>query len=124
MAGAADALDEVLVRERLARTLPRWSLEDGWIVRRYRTQGWKGALMLANAVAHLAEVAWHHPELRLAYGALEVRLQSHDAAGVTERDLALASRIEELAGWRPAAEGGPLTGTPDDPRFAYLLDDD
>ena len=51
------------------------------------------------------------------------RLTSHDAGGVTERDLALARKIEEVVLWRPGDEDGPLSGTPDDPRFAYIKDD-
>jgi 4a-hydroxytetrahydrobiopterin dehydratase len=53
-----------------------------------------------------------------------VTLTSHDAGGITERDLALARRIDEVVGWRPGDEDGPFSGTPDDPRFAYLPPDD
>ena len=112
------------VRERLERDLPRWQLDDGCIVRKYRTEGWKGALMVANTVAHLAEAAWHHPDLVVTYGGVEVRLHSHDAKGITARDFELARRIEEVIHWQPAREGGSLTGTPtDDPRFSYIVYD-
>lgn len=124
MADMRQALGEEDVRRRLRESLPHWSLADGWISRRFTTQGWKSALMVVNAVGHLAEVAWHHPEVTASYGWVEVRLQSHDAGGVTDRDLALAAKIEEVVLWRPAGEGGPLTGTPADPRFAYILDDE
>ena len=60
----------------------------------------------------------------MSYASVEVRLSSHDAGGVTERDLALAARIEEVVTWRPGDAAGPLSGTPDDPRFAYVLPDD
>ena len=97
--------------------------EDGRIRRRYPTQGWKSAVILVATIGHLAEAAWHHPEVTASYGAVEVRLSSHDADGVTERDLALAARIEEVVAWRPGDEDGPLGGTPDDPRFAHVLPD-
>jgi 4a-hydroxytetrahydrobiopterin dehydratase len=42
------------VEERLKKELPHWYLEDGWIRRRYRTNSWKGTLMVINAVGHLA----------------------------------------------------------------------
>lgn len=113
--------DEVTAR--LAASLPHWTFEDGVIRRRFTTEGWKSALMVVAAVGHLAEAAWHHPEVRASYGWVEVLLSSHDAGGVTERDLALAARIEEVVAWRPGAEGGPLTGPPDDPRFRYVLPD-
>lgn len=116
-------LDRATISGRLAAELPRWEAGAGVITRRYRTGGWKASLMVAGAIAHLAEAAWHHPDLEVSYSSVGVRLTSHDAGGVTERDLALAGRIEELVTWRPGAEGGPLPGTPDDARFAYVLDD-
>ncbi len=122
--GGDGVLDEATVRERLARDLPRWERDGDAIVRRYRTAGWKASAMVVGAVAHLAEAAWHHPDLTVGWSQVGVRLTSHDAGGVTERDLALAARIEEVVTWRPGREGGPLTGTPDDPRFAYVLDEE
>lgn len=110
------------IKARLAVELPHWYLEDGWIRRRYRTAGWKGTLMVINTVGHLAEAAWHHPDITASYAWVEVRLMSHDAKGVTDRDFALAKKIEEVVGWQPGLEeGGPLSGTPqDDQRFAYI----
>lgn len=112
-------LDAETVTERLRRELPRWRLEDGWIRRTYKTNSWKGTLMVINAVGHLAEAAWHHPDLTASYAWVEIRLTTHTAKGITEKDLALAAKIEEVVCWRPA-EGGPLEGTPADPRFAYI----
>lgn len=117
-------LDDATVRERLARDLPRWSLERGVLTRRYRTAGWKASLMVTTTIGHLAEAAWHHPDLEVSYSSVGVRLTSHDAGGVTERDLALAARVEGVVAWRPGREDGPFSGTPDDPRFAYVLDDE
>ena len=124
MAGGDGVLDDAGIDERLARDLPRWTRDGGVIARRYRTAGWKGTLMVVVTVGHLAEAAWHHPDIAASYSSVEVRLTSHDAGGVTERDLALAARIEDVVTWRPGREDGPLAGTPDDPRFAYVLDDD
>ena len=117
-------LEDDVVLARLARDLPRWRLENGAIGRTFRTQGWKGALMVANTIGHLAEAAWHHPELRVTYASVTVLLNTHDAGGITEKDLALAARIEETVMWRPGLDGGALEGTPSDPRYAYILDDD
>ncbi len=55
------------ITERLKRELPHWYLEDGWIRRRYKTSSWKGTLMVINAVGHLAEAAWHHPDITASY---------------------------------------------------------
>ncbi len=116
-------LSPEIIAERLAGSLPRWRLDGNSIARAFRTSGWKATLMAANAIGHVAELAWHHPELHLTYASIEVRLSTHDSGGVTERDLALAQRIEMLLTWRPAAEGGALEGIPDDPRYAYILPD-
>ena len=108
------------VTERLARDLPHWRLEGGWIRRDYRTNSWKGTLMVINTVGHLAEAAWHHPDLTASYAWVEVRLKNHAAKGITEKDFALARKIEEVVLWQPQGEG-TLTGTPhNDQRFAYI----
>lgn len=113
------------VEERLAVDLPHWKLQDGWIRRTYRTSSWKGTLMVINAVGHLAEAAWHHPDITASYAWVEVRLMSHDAKGITERDFQLAKKIEEVVGWQPGLEeGSSLEGTPrTDLRFAYIKHD-
>jgi 4a-hydroxytetrahydrobiopterin dehydratase len=109
------------IAERLGRELPHWRLDGGWIRRKYKTHSWKGTLMLINAVGHLAEAAWHHPDLTASYAWLEVRLQTHTAKGITDKDFELAKKIEEVVQWQPAREGGALEGTPkDDQRFAYI----
>jgi 4a-hydroxytetrahydrobiopterin dehydratase len=109
------------IRQRLAAELPAWYYEDGWIRRKYKTTGWKSTLMVVNTVGHLAEAAWHHPDLNVSYAFVVVKLVNHAAKGVTDKDFALARKIEEVVLWRPAGEeGSPLEGTPEDPRFKYL----
>jgi 4a-hydroxytetrahydrobiopterin dehydratase len=107
--------------ERLKRELPHWYVEDGWIRRRYKTSSWKGTLMVINAVGHLAEAAWHHPDITASYAWVEVRLMNHAAKGITDKDFELAKKIEEVVAWQPGLLGGALEGTPqEDLRFAYI----
>ena len=109
------------IEAKLKAELPRWRLEEGWIRRTYRTNSWKGTLMVINAVGHLAEAAWHHPDLTASYAWVEVRLMTHTHKGVTDKDFALAKKIEEVIQWQPGREGGALEGTPEkDLRFAYI----
>jgi 4a-hydroxytetrahydrobiopterin dehydratase len=76
---------------------------------------------VVNAVGHLAEAAWHHPDLAVSYAFVIVKLTTHSSKGVTERDFALARKIEEVIQWQPGREGGVLEGTPnDDQRFRYI----
>ncbi|MCB1507118.1 MAG: 4a-hydroxytetrahydrobiopterin dehydratase [Hyphomicrobiaceae bacterium] len=114
-------MPEQEVKAWLERNLPKWSLEDGWIRRTYKTASWKSTLMVINTVGHLAEAAWHHPDLTASYAWVEVRLMTHSAKGITAKDLALASKIEEVVSWQPGIEGKGLEGTPqEDMRFAYI----
>jgi 4a-hydroxytetrahydrobiopterin dehydratase len=107
--------------EKLQKELPHWFLENGWIRRKYKTSGWKATLMVVNTVGHLAEAAWHHPDLTVSYAFVIVKLQTHDAKGVTDKDFELAKKIEEVIGWQPALDGGALEGTPnEDVRFKYI----
>ena len=109
------------IRARLEKELPDWYYEDGWIRRKYKTSGWKGTLMVINAVGHLAEAAWHHPDITASYAFVIVKLVNHAAKGVTDKDFALARKIEEVVQWQPGNDpNGPLEGTPDDPRFKYI----
>ena len=116
---ADETYTEDEVRARLAQELPQWTVEDGWIRRKYKTSGWKATLMVVNTVGHLAEAAWHHPDLTVSYAFVTVKLMNHAAKGITEKDFELARKIEDVVGWRPG-EGSALEGTPDDPRFKYI----
>lgn len=105
----------------LAENLPHWRLEEGWVRRTFKTNSWKGTLMLINTVGHLAEAAWHHPDITASYAWVEVRLMTHSAKGITGKDLALAKKIEDVVQWQPGTEGGGLEGTPQgDLRFSYI----
>lgn len=109
------------IRQRLEAELPAWYFEDGWIRRKYKTSGWKSTLMVVNVVGHLAEAAWHHPDLTVSYAFVIVKLVNHAAKGVTDKDFALARKIEEVLMWRPGEDdASPLEGTPEDPRFKYI----
>ncbi len=109
------------IKERLNSLLPHWRYDNGWLRRKYKTHSWKGTLMLINTVGHLSEVAWHHPDIAASYAWVEVKLMTHDAKGITDKDFELAKKIEEVVCWRPGQENGALDGTPeDDQRFAYI----
>ena len=118
--GKDETYTEPEIVERLKAELPLWYYEDGWIRRKYKTSGWKGTLMVVNTVGHLAEAAFHHPDLAVSYAFVIVKLMNHAAKGVTDKDFALARKIEDVIQWQPGKEGGPLEGTPEDPRFKYI----
>jgi 4a-hydroxytetrahydrobiopterin dehydratase len=115
---------EAEIQKRLAEDLPHWTFENGWIRRKYRTSGWKASLMVVNTVGHLAEVAWHHPDLTVSYAFVIVKLVTHSAKGITDKDFALARKIEDVVQWDAREDSaGIFEGTPDDPRFKYIKRD-
>lgn len=103
--------EESVPTELSKRGLSNWYLESGWIRRKYNTDGWPTTLMLVNAIGFICEAAWHHADLEVTWGRVLVKLKTHSAGGITEKDLEVAAKIEALALWRPepgsACEGNP-----------------
>ncbi|HVP01885.1 MAG TPA: 4a-hydroxytetrahydrobiopterin dehydratase [Solirubrobacteraceae bacterium] len=89
--------------------LDSWYLEGDWIRRKYNTDGWPSTLMAVNLVGYLCEAAGHHADLNVTWGKLWVKLATHSAGGITDKDFALARKIEDTVLWRPE-EGSPLDG--------------
>ena len=115
---------ETEIAERLTQELPHWYYENGWIRRKIKTSGGKATLIVVNTVGHLAEKAWHHPDLTVSYAFVIVKLVTHSAKGITDKDFLLAKKIEEVLMWDAAeTSAGVLEGTPDDPRFKYIKKD-
>jgi 4a-hydroxytetrahydrobiopterin dehydratase len=98
------------VRAKLA-DLPGWYLEDGWLRRQYKTDGWSTTVMLVNQIAYVSEAAYHHPDLTVTWAKVGVKLKTHSENGITDKDFELARRLDEVVLWRPA-EGSALEGTP------------
>ncbi|MEG9249439.1 4a-hydroxytetrahydrobiopterin dehydratase [Arthrobacter sp. Soc17.1.1.1] len=67
---------------------------------RFRTGDFATGLALVTAIGGLAEEAGHHPDVTLTYPHVDVKLLSHDAAGITRRDVDLARRISAAAAER------------------------
>lgn len=88
--------DETAIEARLRSELPGWSHADGHLMRVYRTGNWINAQLLFNAIGYLAEKADHHPDITASYGKLTVKIMTHSAGGITEKDFALASKISAL----------------------------
>ena len=91
--------------------LPDWELRDGWLRRSFTTPGWPHTMMLTAAIGLVAEAAWHHPDLNIGYAKVTVKLQTHRVRGITNSDIELAGRIDDVACWQPAADSA-LDGFP------------
>lgn len=85
--------------DQLASRLPLWSLADGGraLTRTVRFGDFAEAWGFMSRVALLAERANHHPDWSNSYNRVTISLTSHDAGGLTLRDLALAAAIDRIA---------------------------
>ncbi len=74
--------------------LPGWTRNGDGIERSYRFEDFVEAFAFMTRVALLAEKADHHPEWSNVYNKVEVRLTTHDAGGITGKDVALARAVD------------------------------
>jgi 4a-hydroxytetrahydrobiopterin dehydratase len=111
--------DEEIKAKIAEHGLDGWYLEDGWLRRKYSTDGWPTTLMVVNAVGFVCEAAYHHADLSVTWGKLWVKLKNHAAGGITDKDFAVARQIEETVLWRPGPDS-PLEGTPN--KFVFSKD--
>jgi 4a-hydroxytetrahydrobiopterin dehydratase len=90
---------ETLTEEAIDRALTEldgWRREGDAIARDLRFPSFMDAIAFIGRIAVLAEEADHHPELTNVYWNVGVRLTTHDAGGVTEKDVALARAIDAV----------------------------
>lgn len=88
---------DLLTDEEIAERLPSgWSRDGDEIVRGFEFDAYLDASGFLSAAAGLAEDAWHHPEMTVRWGEVEVRLTTHDAGGITENDIDLAERLNGI----------------------------
>jgi 4a-hydroxytetrahydrobiopterin dehydratase len=84
------------IRNALAE-LPGWKQEGKAIAKTFDMKGFKAALAFVGTVGELAERADHHPDILIQFHKVTLTLSSHDAGGITDRDLRLARQIEAAA---------------------------
>ena len=91
------ALSEEEVTSRVD-SLHGWSLEtkDGRLIRDFAFKDFKGALDFLNRVGALVEELDHHPEIYNVYNQVSLALMTHSVDGISEIDIELAKRINEL----------------------------
>ena len=87
-------------RKALAAARPGWALVDGRdaIVRQFRFADFSAAWGFMSRVALLAEQMDHHPEWENVYNRVTITLTTHDAGGLSERDVRMAEAIDRVLG--------------------------
>ena len=79
--------------------VPGWQREGETIVRTVKLRDFGAAVAYVGRVAELAEAANHHPDICIrGYNRVTLTLTSHDAGGLTSRDLRLAAQVDGLQG--------------------------
>ncbi len=81
--------------DRSLRELPGWIVQNDAITKTFKHTSFAEAIVFVNAVAHLAELADHHPDIDIRYTNVTITLTTHDQGGITEKDVALARSIDE-----------------------------
>jgi 4a-hydroxytetrahydrobiopterin dehydratase len=78
-------------------TRPGWHHRGNAIERTYDRRDFNGSIAFVNAIAEAANAMDHHPDIAIAWNEVKLTLCSHDAGGLTDRDFALAERIDQIA---------------------------
>mgnify|MGYP001349235065 CR=1 FL=1 len=76
--------------------LPDWSTDGDAITKTFKFKSYMDGIAFVNSVANAAEVADHHPDMMLGYKRVVVTLTTNDAKGITQKDFALAAKIDGL----------------------------
>ena len=105
---AEPALSDAEIADRLS-ALPGWRYEGGAIRRVYATDGWRGSMLVANAIAFICEAADHHADLAVTWPRVEVALSTHSLGGISAKDFEVAKLIEAQITWKPPS-GSSLKG--------------
>ena len=91
----AEKLSDAQIEAQLL-SLPEWSEAGGAVQRTYQFKDFGASMGFVNRVAELAERQDHHPDILVRYNKVTLTLSTHDAGGITDKDFALAKKIDEL----------------------------
>jgi 4a-hydroxytetrahydrobiopterin dehydratase len=76
--------------------VPDWKKKGQTLTRTFQFKDFPAAIKFVNAVAKLAEKAWHHPDIDIRWNKVSLTLTTHDAGGLTDRDFKLAKQFNQL----------------------------
>jgi 4a-hydroxytetrahydrobiopterin dehydratase len=77
-------------------SVPDWKKKGRTITRTCQFKDFPAAIKFVNAVARLAEKAWHHPDIDIRWNKVTLTLTTHDAGGLTGKDFILAKKIDQV----------------------------
>jgi 4a-hydroxytetrahydrobiopterin dehydratase len=88
-------MNESSIKKEL-QLLNNWSYVNNAIEKNYSFKNFAEALLFINKVGAIAEKLNHHPELFNAYNKVKLRLTTHDAHGITQKDFDLAAAVDAI----------------------------
>ena len=90
------ALSDIEIQRGLG-ALPGWSRKGNTLSKSYHFAAFPDGIAFVAKVADIAEAMSHHPDIDIRYTKVHFALSTHDAGGITTKDLELAKSIEALA---------------------------
>lgn len=88
-------LNAAQIKSALA-TVPDWKKVGATITRTFQFKDFPAAIKFVNAVAKLAEQAWHHPDIDIRWNKVLLTLTTHSEGGLTDKDFKLAKQFDRL----------------------------
>ena len=76
--------------------VPDWELQEALIQRTFQFKDFLAAMEFVNAIARLAEKAWHHPDIDIRWNKVTLALTTHSEGGLTKKDFDLAIQFNAL----------------------------
>lgn len=89
-------LDDLAIQRELAR-LPGWSRRGNVLTKTWTFRTYLDGIAFVNRVAAEADRVNHHPDLDIRYTKVTAVLTTHDAGGITQKDVDLALQVEQAA---------------------------
>jgi 4a-hydroxytetrahydrobiopterin dehydratase len=73
-----------------------WTAKDNKLVRKFPFANFAESLAFVNKVGEIAEAVDHHPDITFGWGYAEIATTTHDRGGITDVDIALATKVDQL----------------------------
>lgn len=92
-------MSELLEKDELQDSLkkcPEWEIEKNSITRSFEFEEFMDGIDFVNNVGEIAEEAQHHPDITIKHTKVTLKLTTHDVGGVTDLDIELAQRVDNL----------------------------
>ena len=91
-----EILSNTDIDQKLAQLGFAWTaIGNDYLVRSFRLQNFAEGVQLVHKIGEVAEVQQHHPELTLTYSSLELRVSTHEVAGITQKDFDFAAALDQ-----------------------------